>query len=250
MSYKGDLNQSLFNTSFFHPAGGVLFRRSFNNHWSAKLGFAIGSVSADDAEADNGFQKYRNLSFKSSVLELTGQFEFNFFPYQIANDRSSLATPYLLVGLTVFKFNPKGLYRGDYVELQPLGTEGQGTVQFPEREKYNRVVAALTYGGGLKFRLSKRFGMTIELGVRQTFTDYLDDVSTTYPDKDVLLVQNGPIAVAMSDKSPAFLTNDNNNRQRGTASDSDYYMFGGVSLNWTLSKKYADNCKPFRGKMK
>ena len=36
-------------------------------------------------------------------------------------------------------------------------------------------------GGGFKIAVNPSFNIILEYGVRKTFTDYLDDVSTTYP---------------------------------------------------------------------
>ncbi|MBK8415747.1 MAG: hypothetical protein IPL22_15355 [Bacteroidetes bacterium] len=134
--------------------------------------------------------------------------------------------------------------------MQPLGTEGQGTTAYPDREKYKRLKVAIPFGGGFKFKLSRRFGMTVEAGARRLFTDYFDDVSSTYADKDILLAENGELAVIFSDRSIDGQALTNTNRQRGNASDRDWYMFTGITINYSLSKKYNDNCTPFRGKLR
>lgn len=247
-SYKGDLNNSLFNPKFFNLAVGGHYRHYYNNHWALKLGINYGTISADDAESNDAFQLYRNLSFKSHVLEVEGQFEFNFFPFQTAN-RSTPGTPYLFIGLAAFKFSPKALLGDTWYDLQPLGTEGQNTSAYPDRKKYKRVQIAIPFGGGFKFRLSDRVGLGIEVGARKTYTDYLDDVSTTYAKKNVLLAAEGALAVTLSDRSPDMLNDNNNDRQRGDAAHKDWYMFSGISLNYTLSKKYNETCRPFRIKM-
>jgi hypothetical protein len=92
--------------------------------------------------------------------------------------------------------------------------------------------------------------MTIEAGARRLYTDYLDDVSTTYADKDVLLSNYGETSVILSDRSIDGQAANNTDRQRGNASDNDWYMFAGISLNFTLSSKYSDNCTPFRQKLR
>jgi hypothetical protein len=248
-SYKGDMSGSLFNTKFFHPAIGAHYRRSMNNHWSYRLGIVYGSISADDARSNDPFQLYRNLSFKSKVLEAHWIFEFNFFPYQTANPATN-ATPFIFAGIAVYRFNPKAPLGNDWIELQPLGTEGQGTSAYPARSKYGRTQISLPFGGGYKFKLSRRFGVSVEAGARRTFTDHLDDVSTTYGRKDVLFANYGPTSVLLSDRTIDQLNENNNDRQRGDAAHKDWYMFAGVSLNWTLSKRYADSCRPFKRKWK
>ena len=122
--------------------------------------------------------------------------EFNFLPYQIANNRTKFA-PFIFGGLSVYRFNPQAELGDDWYNLQPLGTEGQGTTAYPDREKYKRLKVAIPFGGGFKFKLSRRFGMTVEAGARRLFTDYFDDVSTTYADKDILLAENGELSVIL-----------------------------------------------------
>jgi hypothetical protein len=249
-TYKGEISPSLFSTKFIKPAAGLLYRRNFNNHWAYRLGVTYGSVTADDADSDDEYQVRRNLSFRARILDFHGLLEFNFFPFQIANSKSSRMTPFVFGGLSVYNFNPQAELDGEWYDLQPLGTEGQGTNAYPGREKYKRTQVAIPFGGGFKIRFTKRFGMTIEAGARRLYTDYLDDVSTTYADKDVLMAEQGEIAVILSDRSIDGQSVGNTDRQRGNASDRDWYMFSGITLNFTLSAKYSDNCTPFRQKLR
>ncbi|MBL7927070.1 MAG: hypothetical protein JNK61_09190 [Bacteroidia bacterium] len=248
-TYKGDLKTTMFTTKYNHLAGGVLFRHSNSNHWSYKVALHAGRISAADSTSKSDIQKYRNLSFRSNWQELNLQTEFNFFKFQTANPTSTY-TPFLALGLTLFHFNPQALLNDEWVDLQPLATEGQGTSQFGDRKKYKRLQVALAFGGGFKFRLSRRFGLVVESGVRRTFTDYLDDVSTTYADKKILAATYGTDAALLSDRSVNQGNNQNMLRDRGNRNDKDWYVFTGVQLTYTISKKYNDVCKPFRIKFK
>lgn len=245
-SYKGELKSNQFTFDNNHFAGGILYRHSMNNHWSFKTALNFGKVSAEDSNSNDAYQQYRNLSFRSRFQELTLQFEFNFFKFQTANPATKYS-PYLLAGITIFHFNPEANLNGTWYKLQPLGTEGQGTTAYSNRKKYKRTSAALTFGGGMKFSISRRFGLGIEAGVRKTYTDYLDDVSSTYADKEVIKSAYGVDAALLSDRSGG---GDHTNRDRGNRNDKDWYMFTGVQINYTLSKKYNDSCKPFRTKFR
>ncbi len=248
--YKGDLNEHLFNPQLISPAGGLFYRRSFNSHWSLRLGLSYGVIKASDAISKNEFQQVRNLSFKSSIWDASALFEFNFFQFQTASESSNKITPFIFSGITFFHFNPKAFYGGSWHELQPLGTEGQGSGLAGTGSPYKRTQFALPIGGGVKIWLSKRFALTIEAGARRTFTDYLDDVSTVYPDNTQLAASNGPLSATLSDRTVLQQTDLNAKRQRGNASDDDWYMMGGFTVSWTLSKKYTDRCKPFRTKLR
>jgi len=248
MGYRGDLDPTMYDTRFIDPALGILYRRSYSNHWAFKTGINYGKIHADDAEADNQWERNRNLHFRSSILELTSQVEFNFFPYQTASPFSKFS-PYLFFGVSAFHFNPKAEINGSWVKLQPLGTEGQGTELYPDRKRYGRITGSFVYGGGFKFKVMRRFGVMIETGVRPTFTDYLDDVSSTYADPLAIRREYGKTASALSDRSLDKDPGGNIGRQRGDRRLRDWYVFTGVQITYTLSKKYIDSCQPFRIKL-
>ncbi len=248
--YKGDLNPHLFTPKFLGPSAGLFYRRSFNSFWSLRLGLSIASIKASDAVANDDYQRVRNLSFRNGIIDGSALFEFNFFPFQTASESSNKITPFIFSGISFFRHNPKAYYGGSWHELQPLGTEGQGSGLPGTESKYKRFQFALPIGGGIKVWLSKRFSLTVEAGARRTYTDYLDDVSTVYPDNLQLAATNGALAAALSDRSVLQQTDLNANRQRGTEADKDWYMMGGLTINWTLSKKYSDRCKPFRTKLR
>lgn len=247
MGYKGDLDPAMYDTRFIDPAIGILYRRSYSNHWAFTGSLNYGHVRAEDAKADDAWSQNRNLNFRSHIIDLSGQFEFNFFPYQTASPFSKM-TPYLLCGFSIFHFNPKAEIDGDWVELQPLGTEGQGT-ESSNKNLYSRTSAAFLFGGGFKFKIHRRFGVTIESGVRRTYTDYLDDVSSTYADPLAIRKEYGKTAEFLSDRSINQATGGNIGRQRGDTQHRDWYVFTGVQITYTLSKKYIDNCRPFRIKL-
>lgn len=239
--YKGELSNSFYNIHFLHPAFGAYFRDNFNKHWSFRLGVTIAKVSGDDAFSKYDFEVNRNLSFSSSLQEIEGRFEFNFMPYEVGDYRY-LFTTFMFAGLSAFHFNPKAELHGDEVELQPLGTEGQGV--YSDRQPYSLYSAAFLFGGGIKIN-GDNIGFTIEMGARKTYTDYLDDVSTTYPDPVALLAINGADAAALSDRT---LGNDpihNEGKKRGNSMNADWYMFTGVSAYIPIGSKFKYSCKPF-----
>lgn len=245
--YKGELSSHMFKPGEIHPYLGLFFRHNWNRHWSWKLELNYGKISGSDTHAKSGFELDRNLSFQTTILELSPQIEFNFFPYETGNPEYPFS-PYLFTGISVFRFNPKAELNGELFELQPLGTEGQGS---NGTKKYKRIQIAIPIGGGLKFAVGGSVGIGLELGVRRTYTDYLDDVSTVYPDQQVLLATEGPLALALSDRSFSRLDTSSSipdiyRKQRGNSKDKDLYLFAGVTLYFRLSSMIKDSCKPFK----
>ena len=183
-------------------------------------------ISAYDSDSDNSFQLARNLSFRSDIFEGIAQFEFNFLPYEHGS-RDHFFTPYLFGGLGVTFFNPKAELDGVWHDLQPLGTEGQ-----PIGGEYNRVTMGIVFGAGIKFDISYRWSINVELSARSLFTDYLDDVSTEYPNAVELQALRGDLAAMLSDRSLEVRNEaiGEPGRQRGTSSTNDGYAFLSVGL--------------------
>ena len=247
--YNGELNR---NKLFFLPkvAFGGFYRHNFNDHFSAKLCFLYGNVEGNDALSANPEQIQRNLSFKSVIAEFSGQIEINFLRF-VAGDRSTPFTPYIFGGLGIFKFNPKayvdaGNYiingttytvaNGGYYALMPLGTEGQGTTDEPDRKKYSLTNFSIPFGLGFKFNIANGIGLGLEWGMRPTFTDYLDDVSTTYADPVVVRSNYTDVAAVLSDRSIG-VTDPNVDRQRGNATTKDWYSFAVATFSYTIKTK-------------
>ncbi len=137
---------------------------------------------------------------------------------------SDYFTPYLAGGLNIFYYNPKAELDGKYYNLRELGTEGQAL-----GEEYFQFSAGLSVGGGLKWDLSTTLSMNLEMSYRFVFTDYLDDVSKSYPNVRELQSLRGEIAVKLSDRSgiPGFAVQG---KQRGNSRDKDKFSFIQVSF--------------------
>jgi hypothetical protein len=233
--YLGELNPDGFFNSFTRVAVGGIVRYNLNNRLALRGNLLFGSVTADDSQSPSASQRERNLNFKSPIDELSVQAEFNFLEYELGDVKHSFS-PYIFAGVGVFKMNPQGeTGNNQWVDLQPLGTEGQGTSANPHKP-YSLTQAAIPFGLGIKTNFSRTVCITLEWGMRKTFTGYIDDVSGTYVSPSVLLADrgvNGPMAVAMADRS---LTTDKAadvGEQRGDGKD-DWYSFAGITLSIRL----------------
>lgn len=245
-AYKGELSRSLFSTNFIHPAGGVFFRHNWNRNWSYRFGLNFGKVSGDDSKSDVQHEVNRNLSFSSAIVEGYWKFEFNFLPFETGGNGYNF-TPYIHSGLALFHFNPKAELNGETYELQPLGTEGQGT---NGKKHYKRTKLSLPIGGGLKINAGP-IGIGIEVTARKAYTDYVDDVSTVYPDLNLLASNNGSIAAELSDRSvfrsdTAVVYSVYPGKQRGDSERKDWYMFAGITVYLRLGSLAKDSCLPFK----
>ncbi|MEO1514879.1 MAG: DUF6089 family protein [Bacteroidota bacterium] len=233
-NYQGDLAPESLGPKFkqTHASFGGFLRYNINNYVAARFNVFYGTISGDDANAATQERRDRNLSYKSGVLEFGVTGEFNILGYQPYN-LERVFSPYLFAGVALFRHNPKAFIDGAWVELQPLGTEGQGLASSSE-PLYNLTQFAIPFGAGVKYAINDAWNVGLEVGMRATFTDYLDDVSTNYPDAAALLAERGELAVALSNRSGVAREPGDG---RGDPARNDWYFMGGI----TISYNFMDN---------
>jgi hypothetical protein len=238
-TYFGDLNPPFFNSNFRYNSDFALqlnARKVFKRHFGIHPALSYGTIQGDDARAENPDQLLRNLSFKSPVLDVSILGEYYIFPFE-PDEASSLFYPYVAAGVSGFYFNPGATLEGRTYKLQPLGTEGQGMPGFPSR--YALVNWALSFGGGAKIPLAPGLNLGLEVVMRRTFTDYLDDVSTNYVNYFELEAANGVVAAKLANRMNEYLGEDGpvllpTGTQRGGKEVKDYFLFSIVSLNFMI----------------
>ncbi len=230
--YQGDLSpsQAVASVSNLHPSLGIYGRYNANRYFGYRVNFSYGTVSGDDADSKDESRLSRNLSFRSKIMELALIGEYNIL------GRHKRMTPYVFGGLAIFRFNPEANYEGRLIELQPLGTEGQGIDGFGK--KYNRTQFAIPMGAGLKFAVNKNFNVSLEMGFRKLFTDYLDDVSGSYVNYAQLFAENGEQAALLGNRTGEFLGTDpvsvSTGTQRGNSDRKDWYFMTNISVSYNL----------------
>jgi Domain of unknown function (DUF6089) len=239
-NYYGDLSNNSVMLSQTHPSVGILGRYNIDNRWAVKGYLGYGRISGADSLGSSDYRKVRNLSFYSDIYEFSAQVELNL----VKNVRgSNKLIPYVFTGIGVFNFNPKAKLRDTVYELQPLGTEGQGTTLYNDRQKYALTTICIPLGFGFKKRLSERFSVGLEMGVRFTFTNYLDDVSGTYADAKAVRASYGVIAEQLSDRSREKTIDGSNVFKEGDPRGfksfqfNDMYFMGGLSVTYILKNK-------------
>lgn len=192
--YFGDLN-TRFDLGLPRPSGGLVGKFNFNARTSVRMGLHYTMIEAKDSRSSNTYEQVRNLSFRSHVGEFQALLELNFLPI-VHGDAEKFWSPYLILGGSFLYFDPSTQYQDSWVRLRPLGTEGQAVGQ-----EYLPIHGALVYGVGFKFNLNMKWTLFAEVNARAALTDYIDDVSTTYPDNAQLRATRGDVAADLSDRS-------------------------------------------------
>jgi Domain of unknown function (DUF6089) len=227
-NYAGDLQDKGFTFSQSHFAGGVGVSYDLSDKFSVRSGIMLGKISADDKY---GTYRLRNLNFTSNLTEVNLGLE-----YYITRLRDHALTPYVFGGIALYHFNPYTLdTSGTKYFLRPLSTEGEGFVD--GKKNYTLTQFAIPFGGGIKLSLSENINVGLELGLRKLFTDYLDDVSTTYVDEALLLTNKGAKAVELAYRGGELKNGSSYpaaGTGRGGVKHKDFYYFTGLTASFRL----------------
>ncbi len=236
-AYHGDLTEGVLDRP--HVAAGALLRYHYSPGLVFKANIYYGTLSGDDARASDPQRRMRNLSFRSPVIDMALTAELNLARFSPSVRSYAQTTPYLFAGLNLFRFNPHTLYDGRWIPLQPLGTEGQGTIYYDDRQPYPLTQVAIPFGVGIRSMVGSRIVVGAELGLRKTFTDYIDDVSRTYVEKEILLAERGALAWELSVRMDEYLGEEvipSPSTYRGDPTTKDWYGIGGITVSYLLIK--------------
>lgn len=151
--YLGDANES---NMYKHPgftANGS-FRYLVNTRWAFRGLFTVASLSGSTADWDNVLPDGAVYDFKSTVYDLGGRAEFNFFNYGIGESYKGLKrlTPYLSLGVGA-----------------TMSSTGDGSF----------IAFNIPMGVGLKFKIKPRLNLGLEFTMTKVFGDKVDSKELT-----------------------------------------------------------------------
>ena len=235
--YMGDLNPTLPFAQAQLQYGGVV-RLNYNNRWTFRFDYSRATVSADDTKLN--WRPERGLNFTTKINDFSLVAEFNFLEYYTGNPKKNVS-PYIFGGISVFQYTPFAEYGGTVVNLRNYTTE----ITPADAKWYETIFGrtmpigvSLPFGMGVKFSLSKHMAATVEWRMQKTFTDYLDDVATVYPEQHALFTAEDGNTYDLSDPSGKFLAG----QQRGNASFNDWFGMARVSLTWKFNLPDGRGC--------
>lgn len=230
-TYFGDLkdNGDYFDPKFNLNLGLQYF---FNNRVSGRVELQWFSLEGADEDSEENGKINRNLSFKSNNYELNAVGMIQAFPNGTRYYQRKDFNFYAFAGIGLIYFNPKAEYQGEKYALQPIQTEGV---------KYSRVAIVIPYGVGIKYKIDPFWNVGIEAGFRQTFTDYIDDVSTTYIDNSSF---SDPVHAALADRRPEIgLSKQEAGSQRGNPDKNDNYLILNLKVEFYLPADFLSSAK-------
>lgn len=230
--YNGDLDQKIGNLS---PAASLALTLPIAEKVHLRFNALYGSYAAADSTGRN---QVRNLSFKSPLYEVGVLVVYE--PFKNSRNgffRKSHLSPYAVYGANFFYMSPMANYKGQWYDLQELGTEGQNLPSnlansYPK--PYKKYQFAIPFGFGLSYYINSKVSINAEFTYHFTFTDYMDDVgSEYYPDADIMKTYN-PIAAALSNRSSKTVSEQ---VSRGNPGKKDGYLVPMLSFTYHIPQK-------------
>ena len=234
-NYQGDLQEKRFTTAQAKGAVGVGIRYDLSNHFSVRTNLTYAAIGANDKYNALSDLRARNLNFTTKITEGNLLLDYN-----ILNLNYHKLTPYVFGGVAVFHFNPyTNDSLGNKTYLRPLSTEGEGLAAYPNRKQYQLTQFAIPFGAGIRWKFTENIILSYEFGLRKTFTDYLDDVSTTYIDQNTLAAAKGATAVELAYRGDELKNGSTYPAEgiiRGGSKYKDWYYFSGVTISIGIGK--------------
>lgn len=251
---SGPKDLNIKSTTLYGSIYGSVIYKHF---LAARLEATIGSVKSKDSllksfKINSGaIGRYnRNLSFRSPIDEVTLTLEFHpisFFGNDDPQHYPPAFSPYLIGGIGFFHFNPQANLDGNWIDLRPLHTEGEGFAEYPDRKEYQLNQFNVPLGLGIAYEASPKFNIRLEYITRKLFTDYLDDVHNKYIDPSLFskyltgadlehaLILNNRVRPG----TPANLTTARPGGRRGNPLNNDSYFTINIKVGYAFGRDRA-----------
>ncbi len=216
LNYFGDLAPevqfSSTDLSFSRAGMGISATKKYNHRFYVRSNFMFGRLKGDDFKSADPFDEHdkfryvRNQHFRNDIKELSVVGLYDLFHNRRSYHYRAKFSPYVFGGIAFFHHNPKAMApltdlqgnilpeAGKWVSLKPLGTEGQYSAQY-DVKPYSNFQFSIPVGLGVRYKLKQNWDLSMELGYRHLFFDYIDDTSRDYVNLDAL---NSDLARAMS----------------------------------------------------
>lgn len=219
-------------------AGWLGYRQRFHPYFATTTSLCVFQLKGDDKWSEEPTRNMRSLNFKSLCVEVQQRLEFIFAAnekfgsmFNLPGNYSKKSRSqqyYVFAGLGLLYFNPKSEYTdGSMVALRPLKTEGQSSM-------YSPLTLTIPTGIGFRMGVSRMWRVGLELSYVKTFSDYIDDVSTTYADPTQLFSPQAQYFSNPASGNPMF----NPGEKRGDSNQKDAYYH--VNLIVTRNLTYRD----------
>lgn len=227
------------------------YRYKLAEEWAIRGTFVFGRLSGNDKFTEEIHRNSRNLHFRSPIVETGIDVQYSIvreryghrYDLRRVKGRRNIPNVYLFTGISGIYFNPQAQYTdGQWYDLQPIGTEGQGVM--PTREKYSKFSVAIPIGIGVNYMIDREWGIGFEYSARYALTDYIDDVHSTYVHPSVF-EGNEMYEYFAAPPTPSgeVWVGSGPGQQRGGNNKNDAYMFLTVNVSYKIRPRAPGRAK-------
>ncbi len=225
--------------------GGIIgYRYRFKPHWATTFSVSGGLLRGSDANTEEIVRNSRNLSFRSPIVTVSQRMEWLLYTYEQFGSRYNIPGIrsakernnqfYLFAGIGASYFNPQAKLNGSWVNLADLNTEGQGLDGGPK--DYQPFTLSIPLGVGFRWGIDKVYRIGFEVSYVFTFSDYIDDVSGVYYNRDEIEAAYGADAAYLSNPSVQNQYWFSEGQQRGD-DNRDSYVTANIVIYRNLTYK-------------
>jgi hypothetical protein len=189
--YWGDIEKVNYSKSIT-PVIGALGRWNFNKRLAVRGQLTTGNLKAvgtfpdayiytpDGVRNTSGYFKpgTDEFFFQRSIQSVEALFEFNFFNYKMGSTKKENITPFVAIGAGAFY--SRAPRTGSFI-LDPWLARNDSMPAYLDSQdrqtnKTDAISLVIPFGLGLKFNITKNLGGVIEVMVRKTFADNIDNL--------------------------------------------------------------------------
>ena len=243
---------------------GGLVRYNYDSRWAFRLDYTHSMVKSTDSIAR--WRPERDLSFRSTVNDVSLIVEFNFLDYYTGRVGKTIS-PYLFGGVSAFWFKTSPNLNKEARQQLAHTTDKALLREF--NKIWDSSLAkgqsfSIPFGFGCKISLSTHLSTSIEWRMHYTFTDDLDGIHDPYPDDDAhnyFVVRDGGVdangkpiyeydivtgpvgsvieSIDLSDPTGNY----HGGQQRGNSQSHDWFGSISVSLTWKIPLPGGTACR-------
>lgn len=232
------------------------FRYRFHPTFATTSSINFGKYRASDLFTLNGPRNARRIDIKSTLITLSQRMEYIVYANEKVGKRNNIpglkgmkdknTQAYIYGGLGIAYYNPQGgpgtKYEGEF--LRPLSTEGQGYAG--GAKPYKVITAVVPFGIGYRTGIGRMWRVMVEATYFKTFTDYMDDVSTTYFSYSANDIPGSAAAIYFSNPSEDWTTFQNGDKRGDNERDAFFYV--NVTFAKNVTYKSYQRGKPIKWK--
>lgn len=178
-------------------AYGLVYKWNITRRYAIRANFMSSTLKSYDFYAKDVSRFNRFFTVDNQLLEFSLGFEVNFFDFNLHDDDKEFS-PYMFAGIGYFQHQ---LFTIDEANIAPQITKYDSEMNI-----------SLPIVAGIKASLSPLFVLSLETGIRYTFSDNIDGSNPIGP----------------------FENNDT--LKHGSLYNNDWYVFTGFTLSYTFGQ--------------